>query len=248
MRDIKGEVAIVTGGSKGLGRSIVHVLADEGCRVVAVARGREALAQVEGEERERGHEVIGVSADISREEDVDRVMETARRRFGDVDILVNNAGVARFAPIEEIPTPVFDEIVSTNMRGTFLLTRAVVPSMKKRRTGQIIIVSSAAGVRGQPEQTVYSATKFAQVGFAQALDGELREFGIRVGVFNPGSIDTPLWEDVALDESKKRRWIEWGKGAMPSDDAAEAIRLMVRQEPGTRILQLLMRPMAEPFE
>lgn len=248
MQKIKGKVAIVTGGSKGLGRSIVRVLAEEGCRVVAVARGRKALAEVEREERELGREVMGVAADISIEADVERAVETTRRSFGAVDILVNNAGVARFALIENIPTAVFDEIVDTNLKGTFLFTRAVVPAMKRRRSGQIIIVSSAAGVRGQPQQTVYSSTKFAQVGMAQALDQELREFGIRVSVFNPGSINTPLWNDVALDEAEKRRWSEWGAQAMNPDDVAEAVRLMVKQEPGTRILQMLMRPMAEPFE
>jgi len=176
------------------------------------------------------------------------MLDETRGRFGEVDILINNAGVARFAPIESISTAVFDEIVDTNLKGTFLFTRAVVPSMKRRRSGQIIIVSSAAGVRGQPQQTVYSSTKFAQVGLAQALDQELREFGIRVGVFNPGSINTPLWNDVAIDESERSRWVEWGKQAMSPDDVAEAIRLMVKQDPGTRILQMLMRPMAEPFE
>lgn len=248
MQDIRGQVALVTGGSKGLGRSIVRVLAEEGCRVVAVARGKEALASVEREERSHGREVVGLSANVADERDVQRAVDRTRETFGEIDILVSNAGVARFAPIESVPTAVYDEIVDTNLKGTFLFARAVVPAMKRRGSGQIIIVSSAAGVRGQRDQSVYSATKFAQVGFAQSLDRELRKFGVRVSVFNPGSIDTPLWNGVALDPAEKERWIEWGKQAMSPDDVAEAVRLIVKQDPRTRILQVLMRPMMEPFE
>lgn len=248
MRSIEGQVAIVTGGSKGLGRSIVRVLAEEGCKVVAVARGKSALSEVEREEQAIGHEVIAVQANVADEREVEQAVAATHEAFGDVNILVNNAGVARFAPIEGISTAIYDEIVDTNLKGSFLFTRAIVPEMKRRGSGQIILVSSAAGVRGQRDQSVYSATKFAQVGFAQSLDQELRKYGVRASVLNPGSIDTPLWKDVALDESEKEKWTEWGRNAMSPDDVAEVVRLMVKQDPRTRILQVLMRPMMEPFE
>lgn len=248
MMNIEGQVVVVTGGSKGLGRSIVRVMGSERCRVVAVARNERELQDVVERARSAGENVVGVAADIGGEEGVRTIMETARHCFGEPDILINNAGCAYFEPVEDLSVNAFEEMVHTNLKGMFLCTKEVVPAMKRRRSGQIIIVSSAAGIRGQRDQAIYSATKFAQVGFAQSLDQELREYGIRVGVLNPGSINTHLWESVSGKPDRRGEWVQWGKAAMDADDVAEAVRLMVKQNRDVRILQMVMRPMMEAFE
>jgi short-subunit dehydrogenase len=242
LSDLKGQKAVVTGASRGIGRSVAIKLAEAGVDVAIAARTRSQLDEVAKEIRAFGRECLVVEADVSREEDVNRLKDEVLRAWGGIDILINNAGMAVYAPLDDLTIEDYDRMMNTNMRSTFLCTKAFLPTLKQKRAGHIVNVASIAGKRGFPNESVYCATKFAQIGFAQALDQELREYGIKVTSVCPGGVNTTF---------------AFGTGRTPGDpkltemlhpdDVAEVVLLAVRQPKGSRIIEVQMRPMCEPL-
>jgi NADP-dependent 3-hydroxy acid dehydrogenase YdfG len=169
-------------------------------------------------------------------------VEAAVKTFGRLDILVNNAGVGNYKKLVETSAAEYDEMVDSNVRSTFLFTRHAVPVMSARKSGTILMISSMAGVYGFGGEAVYCATKFAQVGFAQALDKELRELGIRVGAICPGGVKT----EFAIGKGRTEAGVA-ASGMLEPEQVAEAVRLACTLPAGARIIELQMRTMAEPL-
>jgi 3-oxoacyl-[acyl-carrier protein] reductase len=190
MKTLGGHVAIVTGGSKGIGRSIARALALEGATVALAARTEGDLQRTIDELRGEGLEVEGSPADVSSPAQVHRLVETTIRRHGKVDILVNNAGIGVFKPVGELSVEEFDSMWNVNMRGAFLPTTAVLPQMVKQKGGNIVFICSLAGKNSFRGGAGYCATKWAVRGFASSLMLEVREHNIRVFTIFPGSVDT----------------------------------------------------------
>src|SRR5579871_4529738 len=190
LESLKGKVAVVTGASRGIGRASAIAFAKEGVNIVATARNGDELQSLVEECRKFGVKTVAVPADATKDADVQRLKQEALKAFPQVDILVNNAGVAKYARLLDLSIADYDWMMNTNMRSTFLCTHAFLPEMVARKSGAIIIVSSQAGLHGYPTETVYCATKYAQVGFAEALDQEVREHNIRVSVIAPGGVRT----------------------------------------------------------
>jgi NADP-dependent 3-hydroxy acid dehydrogenase YdfG len=161
-------------------------------------------------------------------------------QFRQVDILVNNAGVARYASIGEHTVDDYDWMMNTNMRSTFLFTHGIVPSMIAREQGCVIFVSSQAGVNGFPNETVYCATKHAQVGFATALDGEVRPHNIKVSIIAPGGVHT----DFAIGTGRTED-MPGLQDMSESETIADAIVFAAQQPEKTRVLMIGLRPMSE---
>jgi len=238
--DLKGQVALVTGAGRGIGRAAALALAKEGAHVVVTARTKSELDSLAAEIEKLGVQALAVDADVSREDDVDRLKELTHQAFGHVDILVNNVGVARRAPFLEHTVEDYDWMMNTNVRSMFLVTRAFLPRMVERKSGNVIIVSSQGGLHGYGSWAVYCASKFAQVGFAESLDKEMREHNIKVSVIAPGGVNTSL---------------AFGMGRTPGDpkiaamleaeSVAEAIVFAATQPEKSRILLIGMRPMSE---
>ncbi len=201
---LRDRVAIVTGGSRGIGRATVHRLAEAGAHVVVnfLSHGGEAelAAHVA---RGIGVEAVAVQADVSRAEAAERLVDAALEHFGQVDILVANAGIWEGAPVEEMSEEVWDRVLDANLRGTFTCSRAVVPCMKARRRGSIVIVSSTAGQRGEAGYSNYAASKGGQISFAKSLAGELAP-DIRVNCVAPGWVDTEMNDSVFHNNGFKR--------------------------------------------
>lgn len=239
--DLKGKVAVITGASRGIGRAAALALAREGVHVVLVARTESDLNQLKAEVEALGVRALVTPADVAKEEDVQRVKEAALAEFGQVDILVNNAGVGRYATILETSPEEYDWMMDTNMRGTFLFTRAFLPEMVERGSGSIITVSSQAGLYGYGGEAVYVATKFAQIGFCQALDNEVREKGVKVSIIAPGSTRTHFAFGTGREEGEPRL-----EKMLDAGDVAEAVVYAAKQPPNTRILVVGMRAMFEP--
>ncbi len=189
---LEGQVAIVTGAGTGIGRATAATLARQGAAVVAVARTAANLESIAAEIRAAGGQALAVPTDVAEERRVARLVERTLAEYGQIDILVNNAGTNVRAPIHQIKTEDWRTILDSNATGTFLCTRAVVPYMMERKSGKIINVSSGAGKRGSATRAAYSAAKFGVVGFGQAVQADLKEYGITVSVVLPGPIDTPL--------------------------------------------------------
>ena len=239
---LKDKVAVVTGASRGIGEATALTLAQAGADVIVTARnGDELVALAERLERMEVA-ALPVAADLTREEDVERLRDAALARFGRVDILVNNAGVGKYGPLASLSAADYDWMMNTNMRSSFLCTSAFLPEMLARRQGWVVFVSSVAGLKGLPNESVYCATKFAQIGFAQALDYETREQGVKVSVVAPGGVGTHF---------------AFGTGRTPGDpmldammdakDVAEAVLFSVTQPPKVRVFLIGMRPMSEPL-
>ena len=150
--------------------------------MVLAARDRERLAKVAQEVEALGRKALVVPGDLRQEEAVEALRQETLRTFGTVDIVVNNAGVGKYGPLLDFTPADYDWIMDTNMRASFLVTRAFLPTLLAKGSGDLIFVASVAGLKGLPHEAVYCASKFAQVGFAQALDHEVREKGSRVSV------------------------------------------------------------------
>jgi 3-oxoacyl-[acyl-carrier protein] reductase len=219
---LEGRTALVTGGSRGIGRAIATELANAGAEVVIGYRSgadeaKEAASEVGGK---------AVQADVSNADDATRLVEEA----GDVDILVNNAGVTRDGLLARMSDEDWDVVIDTNLRGTFNTCRAVTRGMMRRRAGAIVNVSSVVGLHGNPGQANYSASKAGIIGFTKALARELGSRGVRANVVAPGYISTRLTNE--LPEELKGAMLAntpLGRFGEP-EDVAGVVRFLVSDE------------------
>jgi len=217
-------------------------LAKEGVHIVAAARTKSELDSLVAECQSLGVKAIGIATDATDATDVQRLKDEALKAFAQIDILVNNAGVAKYASILEHSVEDYDWMMNTNMRSTFLATRLFLPEMVARKSGTIIFVSSQAGYRGFPTETVYCATKFAQVGFAQALDGEVRPHNIKVSVIAPGGVGTTFAFGTGRTEGAP-----YLEKMLDAEDVADAVVFAAAQPFKSRVLVVGMRSMNETF-
>jgi 3-oxoacyl-[acyl-carrier protein] reductase len=240
--ELDGQVAVITGASSGIGRAVARTLAGEGASVVLAARRAERLQDLADELNEAGMTALAVPADVGEEGDVDRLHATTVERFGDADILVNNVGVGSYGPLPTMTVEDYDWMMRSNVRSSFLCTRRFLPAMLERGSGQICFVGSVAGLKGLPGESVYCASKFAQMGFAQALDYETREQGVKVCVVAPGGVNTEFAigtgrtaGDPMLDDM------------LDAEDVASAVLFGLTQPDKARTFLIGMRPMSEPL-
>ena len=167
---LNGKVALITGASAGIGQACARALAEEGARLVLTARRQERLNELKQEAEKLGTQAISVLGDAREERTATNAVEAALQAFGRIDILINNTGVGNYKNLIDTSAEEYDDMMDTNVRSTFLFTRHTVPVMLQQKQGTILMISSMAGVYGFGGEAVYCATKFAQVGFAQALD------------------------------------------------------------------------------
>lgn len=207
---LKGLVALVTGGSKGIGRETVIELARAGARVAVNYLGDERGAQAAVLEAEKlGAEARAVQGDVKSLEEAARMVELCERLWGRLDVLVCNAGLWLGAPVEEMTEELWAEVLDTNLKGSWTTVRAAVPLMKRQGRGSIVIVSSTAGQRGEPFYSNYAASKGGQIALTKALAVELAPHGIRVNAVAPGWVETEMTAHV-LEDAWARREITAG--------------------------------------
>jgi 3-oxoacyl-[acyl-carrier protein] reductase len=226
---LKDRVAIVTGGSRGIGRATALRLAEAGAHVVVnYAHNADAANEVAGSLRESGVHAISVQADVADPGQSALLAQYAIEKFGKIDVLVANAGIWKGAPVEEMDEAVWDEVLDVNLKGTFTSVRAVVPQMKLQKKGNIVIVSSTAGQRGEAGYSNYAASKGGQISFAKSLSTELAPH-IRVNCVAPGWVDTELNDPVfAADDPYKAhvtKAIPLQRLATPDDVALSVVFL-----------------------
>jgi NADP-dependent 3-hydroxy acid dehydrogenase YdfG len=240
--ELEGQVAVVTGASSGIGRAVARTLAGEGASVVLVARRAERLEELADELNDAGMTALAVTADVSDEGDVDRVQATTVERFGAADILVNNVGVGSYGPLPTMTVEDYDWMMRSNVRSSFLCTHRFLPAMLERGSGQICFIGSVAGLKGLPGESVYCASKFAQMGFAQALDYETREQGVKVSVVAPGGVNTEF--AIGTGRTAGDPMLD---AMLDADDVASAVRFALTQPEGARTFLIGLRPMSEPL-
>jgi 3-oxoacyl-[acyl-carrier protein] reductase len=189
---LAGKVAIVTGGTRGIGLAVARLLAEDGASVVVSGRDAVRLDAAVRELESLGAAVLGIAADVTKREDVDRLVEATRERFGRIDVLVNNAGITRDQLLVRMKDDDWDQVLDTNLRGVFLMVRAVGKVMMRQKSGRIISISSTAGAMGNPGQVNYSAAKAGVIGLTKAAARELAHWNILVNAVAPGLIETDM--------------------------------------------------------
>lgn len=234
------KVALVTGASRGIGRASCLALAAEGATIAATARTKADLDALVKEIEAAGGTAFGVTADVTRSADVAACVRDVTARFGRVDILVNNAGMGGYRPFLDWTEEDYDRIMATNAKSTWLFCKEVIPHMLTQGGGNIVNVSSVAGLQGYPREGIYCMSKFAQVALSQSLDREFFEQNIKVSLVCPGGVEThfALGDGRTPDGSNM-------KGFSTAEDVAEAVVLAVVPRGRTRVVNVILRPMNE---
>ncbi|NYF79109.1 SDR family oxidoreductase [Granulicella arctica] len=238
MKSLVGKVALVTGASAGIGRATAAALAAQGARVVVTARREERLREVCAAIAAAGGEAIYFAGDAAEESTAPGAIGLAVERFGGLDMVINNAGAGNYKNLVDTSVAEYDELMAVNMRSSFLFARHAAPVLVAQGSGVLLFISSVAGLQGYAGEAVYCAAKFAQVGFAQALDGELRKHGVKVGVICPGGVKTEFALGKGRTEESVRESV-----MMEPEEVAEAIVFACMQPKGARILQMTVRHM-----
>ncbi|MCL5268346.1 MAG: SDR family NAD(P)-dependent oxidoreductase [Bacteroidetes bacterium] len=214
--NLSGKVAVVTGGSRGIGKYIARRLADEGASVVIAGRKLSDLRMTAEEISSTGGRVIFVQTDVSNEKSVHRLLSKTLTEFGTIDILINNAGQYIEKAVTDMSVEEWSNIIGTNLTGPFLLSRAVLPEMMEKQDGTIVMISSTSGKRARANSAAYAASKFGVEGFSEALLQEVRDYNIRVIVVTPSSVDS--------SDRETRQILKGGRGArLRAEDVADIV-------------------------
>lgn len=192
MESIQGKTAIITGAGKGIGRAIAKALAAEGVHLGLISRTMEDLLNLKNELKSFPIKIATVSADVAKLEQVNLAVESIRKELGTIDILINNAGIAKFGKFLELDPSEWEDQIKVNLFGVYYVTRAVLAQMIERQTGDIVNISSSAGLKGSAMTSAYSASKFGVMGLSESLMQEVRKHNIRVTALNPSTVVTDL--------------------------------------------------------
>ncbi|MEH6906897.1 SDR family oxidoreductase [Neobacillus drentensis] len=236
---LKDQIAIITGGSRGIGKEIAVKLAESGMKLTIVGSSTQVSETAE-ELKKMGYDnVLPVQADVSKEEDMKAVVKKTLEAYGSIDLLVNNAGLGFFKLTEEVSLEEWKKVFEVNVQGVFLATKAVLPHMKDQKSGTIINISSDVARYTIPNGAAYTATKYAVQGFSGSVAQEVREYGIRVGTINPGMVDTYFAESTqGLPE--KEDWLKVG-------DIANAVVYMASAPKHMIIDEIVIHPFAQQY-
>ena len=198
MENLKNKRAIITGGSRGLGKAIALALAKEGVDIAITGRNEGTLKETVNELENLGVKAIYSVFDVGNYEDVKNGIRTIISKQGGVDILVNNAGIAAFGSFSEMEVSVWTDIIQTNVMGMYYVTKEVLPHLLKRDEGDIINISSTAGLNGNANISAYSASKFAVIGMSESLMKEVRKDNIRVSTYTPSTFESDMSIDAGI--------------------------------------------------
>lgn len=231
---LAGQVALVSGASRGIGRDIAMRFAREGARVALLARGREELERVAGAIETGGGSALVVPGDAAEEGTGARAVGAALARFGRLDCLVTAQGAGAFGPLETSRVADWEAMLRTNLTATYLLFRAALPPMLAAGQGTIVALASLAAVRAIPGCAAYTASKAGVLGLVRALAAEVRGRGVRVAALCPGAVDTPFWDQIPSPPDRGRM--------LRPEAVAEAALLIAAQPPGAFIEEVVLAP------
>ena len=233
---IAGQVALVTGASRGIGLAIARRLGQMGGRVAICARTAKTLERAAEEMHQAGVETLAVPADVTRSGEVAALVQRTRESLGPIDILVNNAGVGIHGPVHQLREADWDTVLDTNLKAVFLVSKAVAPEMIRRRAGHIINISSLAGKNAFAGGGIYCASKWGLLGLTYCMAEDLRGHGIRVSAICPGTVETEFSPHTGKDPARM----------LQPDDVAHAVAALVTQAPRSFISEVLLRPTQKP--
>jgi len=192
------KIAIVTGASTGIGKYMSIELSKKDFTVILISRNKNKLQSVEDKIKKHGNDCMILEADISQESSIEYIFDKIKA-YKNIDILINNAGLGIFNKIEDTTYTDWDIQMNTNLKGSFMMTKNIVPLMIKNNSGKIVFINSVAGLKPYPYSSIYVASKYGLRGFSSSIREELREHNIKVISVHPGAIDTPFWNNIKGD-------------------------------------------------
>ena len=245
--NITGKVVVITGASSGLGEATARLLAKQGATVALAARRAERIDALAAEINAAGGKALAVATDVTDREQVRALVDAVVKKFGKVDVMLNNAGLMPLAPLEELKTSEWDQMIDVNLKGVLYGIAAALPVMKKQKSGHFINVSSVYGHKLGPDATVYCATKFAVRALSEGLRQEVKPYNIRTTVVSPGAVATELLEHIS-DETIQAQTKEFvSQIAVPAETFARMVAFAINEPANVDVNEILFRPTAQPI-
>ena len=239
MSSLKGKVIVITGASKGIGKALAFAFSAIGTKLALLARSEEELVVIKNEIKAMGGKCEIFSGSIADEAFVESSVAAIIAAFGSIDVVINNAGYGVFKTSEETSAVEWDSVFATNTKGTFLMSKAVTPIMKKNKTGHIINIASDVAKRVFAGGSLYCASKYAQDAYSMAIRKELRPFNIKVSVVYSGLVDSSFHADPE-GHSSHERWLK-------NEDMANAVIYIASQPPHVVIDELMIHPLQQEY-
>jgi NADP-dependent 3-hydroxy acid dehydrogenase YdfG len=243
--NIKGKVVIITGASSGLGEETARHLSEQGAKVALGARRKDRIESLAGEIKENGGDAIAVSTDVTQQDQVKKLVDSAVDAFGQVDVILNNAGLMPLSPMEDLKIDEWDQMIDVNIKGVLYGIAAALPYMKEQKSGHFINISSVAGHKIFPGSTVYSATKSAVRVISEGLRQEVKPYNIRTTIISPGAVKTELLEHISDEGIQKGNKEYVGEVGLTPDAFARLVAFVISEPAEVDINEILFRPTAQ---
>ncbi|WP_375208374.1 SDR family oxidoreductase [Hyphomonas jannaschiana] len=244
--NISGKVIVITGASSGMGEATARGLAAKGAKVALGARRLDRLEAIVKEIEAAGGEAIAVATDVAKLEDVQKLVETARQKFGRVDVIFNNAGLMPLSPLDSLKIDEWNQMIDVNVKGTLYGIAAVLPVFQEQKSGHVINVSSVYGHKTVATGAVYCATKHAVRSLSEGLRQEVKDYNVRVTVISPGAVDTELTSHITEEGlgDEVRGFVK--QIAVPASTMADMVAFAVSQPANVDVNEILFRPTVQP--
>ncbi len=245
VNNIKGKVIVITGASSGLGEAAAKHLANLGAAVVLGARRADRIENLAKEINNNGGKALAIATDVTQRDQVKKLVDSVVEKFGHVDVLLNNAGIMPLSPIDRLNVDEWDKMIDVNIKGVLNGIAAVLPHMKKQKSGQIINTSSVAGHKIFGGSTVYSATKFAVRALTEGLRMEVKPYNIRTTIVCPGAVKTELLEHISEADIQEANKEYVGEVGISPDSFASVVAFAISQPADVDINEVIFRPTAQ---
>ncbi|MCA9107085.1 MAG: SDR family oxidoreductase [Planctomycetales bacterium] len=246
-RNIRGKVVVITGASSGLGEATARLLSAEGATVVLAARRQERIAALAESLSQEGGTALAIETDVTDLAQVRNLVDKAVESFGKIDVLLNNAGLMPLAPLAQLKTDEWDQMIDVNLKGVLNGIAAALPHMQRQKSGHIINVSSVYGHKLGPDATVYCATKFAVRALSEGLRQEVKPYNIRTTVISPGAVATELLDHISDERIKVATQDFVSQIAVPAETFARMVAFAINEPDDVDVNEILFRPTAQPI-
>jgi NADP-dependent 3-hydroxy acid dehydrogenase YdfG len=243
--NIKGKIVVITGASSGMGETAAKHLATLGATVVLGARRADRIEKLAKDIQDTGGKALAIATDVTRRDQVKKLIDSAVENFGKVDVILNNAGIMPLSPMERLNVDEWDRMIDVNIKGVLNGIAAVLPHMKNQKSGQIINTSSVAGHKTFPGSAVYSATKFAVRALSEGLRMEVKPYNIRTTIVSPGAVKTELLDHISETDVQQANKDYVGAVGISPDSFARVVAFAISQPEDIDINEIIFRPTAQ---